>query len=328
MLAAVLSPILLLAQSANFIPGDIAALDDISYLNYGTSYSNTSTADVVDDMGYNFSVKETDINSSFSEYPSSFFRNRLVIVSSRKIGAFGKKNKATQEPFAKVFGLDFTRNGSLDRPLLFLGLFNTRHHSQGGIAFAPDEKTVYYTRASEDNPENYQLYIAFLSEKINGLWENETVASFNNEEYSIENPYLTPDGETLYFSSNKPGGFGGYDLYKAAIKEDGTLGITQNLGSRINSAKDERFPSISPDGRNLYLSSNRYTGIGGYDLYRSSILETTYSKPENMGNTLNTTSDDVAFVPVSGRSGYFSSNRNPSKNKNADIYYFNGEITK
>lgn len=328
MLAAVLSPILLLAQSADLTPGDIASLDDIAFLNYSTSYSNTSDADVVDDMGYNFSVKETDINSSFTEYPSSFFRNQLVIVSSRKIGAFGKKSKSTLEPFAKVFGLDFTRNGSLDRPLLFLGLFNTRNHSQGGIAFAPDEKTVYYTRASEDNPQNYQLYIGFLSKKISGLWENETVASFNSTEYSIENPYITPDGETLYFSSNKPGGLGGYDLYKAAINEDGTVGIPQNLGSRINSAKDERFPSISPDGKNLYLSSNRYTGLGGYDLYRSSIAGSTYSKPENMGNTLNTPSDDVAFVPVSGTSGYFSSNRNPSENKNADIYYFSGEITK
>lgn len=120
---------------------------------------------------------------------------------------------------------------------------------------------------------------------------------------------LSPDGKTLYFSSNRPGGFGGKDIYKAVLMPDSTWGDVVNMGDSINTIYDEDFPFIHYDGSTLYFSSNSQKSCGGFDIFKSNIDQNnnTIVRTENMGFPLNSPFDDVNFVLASnGLKGYLN----------------------
>ena len=274
--------------------------------------------------GYIFNVNVSKINSKYSEIPSTVFKNKLVIVSSKKIGAIGKKvDPLTNEPYTDLFCTDIQPNTDFSYPLLFSRILNTKS-SEGQVAFSPDEHTVYYTRSEIDNSANYKLYKATLQENSSGNWVNHVELSISSNTYSIENPHVSADGKFLYFSSNKTGGFGGFDLYKSEIKTDASIGKPINLGSFVNSTEDEKYPYTSIDGKELYFSSTGYNSIGGYDIYISDIIEENYSKPRNLGYAINSKKDEVGFMIIANNTGVFSSNKNPTSD-GFDIYRFEAE---
>ena len=146
----------------------------------------------------------------------------------------------------------------------------------------------------------------------------------NSENYSVGHPYISNDGELLYFMSNKPGGFGGSDIYMCVKLLDGTWAAPMNLGSTINTSGDELYPYCSPAGA-LYYSSTGHSLFGGLDIvksYRS--RSNVFSKPENLGFPINSNRDDFAFCFLDkyGTEGFFSSNRADGVG-GSDIYRFN-----
>ncbi len=122
---------------------------------------------------------------------------------------------------------------------------------------------------------------------------------------------LSPDGKTLYFSSERVGGFGGRDLYRAELLADSTWGNISNLGDSINTRFDEDAPFIHADGKSFFFSSKGRTSMGGYDIFRNTLLEDgTFGYSENLGCPINSTDDDIYFVLVAdGKTGYYSSGR-------------------
>ncbi len=133
---------------------------------------------------------------------------------------------------------------------------------------------------------------------------------------------LSPDGKTLYFSSNRPGGFGGKDIYKAVLMPDSTWGDVVNMGDSINTVYDEDFPFIHYDGLTLYFCSNSQKSCGGFDVFKSNIDQNnnTIVRTENMGFPLNSPFDDVNFVlSANGSKGYFNSSKPGGQGLN-DIY--------
>jgi len=133
---------------------------------------------------------------------------------------------------------------------------------------------------------------------------------------------LSTDGKTLYFSSNRPGGFGGKDIYKAVLMPDSTWGDVVNMGDSINTVYDEDFPFIHYDGLTLYFCSNSQKSCGGFDVFKSSIDRNNNSivRTENMGFPLNSPFDDVNFVLSANSSkGYFNSSKPGGQGLN-DIY--------
>jgi tetratricopeptide (TPR) repeat protein len=123
---------------------------------------------------------------------------------------------------------------------------------------------------------------------------------------------ITPDGNTIYFASNRSGGMGGTDLYVSKRLPGGKWGEAMNLGKEINTANDEDFPNISPDGKMLYFSSNGHTSMGGYDIFHAewSVDSSKWKNVKNLGFPINTTMDDNNFrVSYSGRYGYISAVR-------------------
>ena len=120
---------------------------------------------------------------------------------------------------------------------------------------------------------------------------------------------MSADENTLYFSSEKPGGYGKRDIYKSTRKEDGTWGPAINLGSKINTINNDESPFIHPDSRTLFFSSEGHSSIGGYDIFQTvAITDTSWTTPENIGYPINTTGDDKYYVvSADGKRGYYSS---------------------
>ena len=295
-------------------PSNLIASNNFSLNN--NSYTTSSKA--IDANGFEFELLDAGVNSKYSEIGSGFFRNKLIMVSSKKLGGLAKIDPNTNEAYKDLFCLDIGKNGSLSLPLLFSRILNT-NDSEDQLTFSPDQKTVYYTRSSKKNSLEYKLYKAVLEEDSHGNWINEELLSINKTNVSIENPFMSPKGDKLYFSSNMPESIGGYDIYVSNINTDGTLSSPENLGSTINTLSDEKYPSLSMDSKYLYFSSKGHDNIGGFDLFTSKILSNGYRTPRNMGNTINTRYDEVAYFLAAKNKGYVSSNR-PNGKGGFDIY--------
>jgi outer membrane protein OmpA-like peptidoglycan-associated protein len=148
---------------------------------------------------------------------------------------------------------------------------------------------------------------------------NVTELTFNSAYFSMKNPAMSCDGKTLYFSSDMPGGFGNYDIYKSEVKEDGSLGKPVNLGQKINTEEQEVFPHMCCDNT-LYFSSNGHLGLGGLDVFYSKNIDEKWSNVRNVGIPVNSNYDDFAFkMGIDCTNGFVSSNR-PGGVGSDDIY--------
>ena len=215
------------------------AQDDNDFTAENTLDTNNESSDSakIGANGFQFQLENAGINSKFSEFGSGFFLNKLIMVSSKKIGALAKIDPNTNEAYKDLFCLDIKEDGDLSSPLLFSRILNT-NDSEDQLTFSPDEKTVYFTRSDKDNSLQYKLYKADLQEDSHGNWINHKQLLTNYDNVSIENPHVDPKGEKLYFSSNMSDSYGGYDLYVASINENGTLGKPQNLGPNVNTPSE------------------------------------------------------------------------------------------
>ncbi|WP_394757831.1 OmpA family protein [Flavobacterium sp.] len=282
--------------------------------------SETSNSVVIDESKDIYNIVSTGINTKLSDIGSTFFKDKYIMYSSRKTGAIGAgKDENTNNPYNGLYCLNIDKTGNLSKPYFFAYTLDSKGN-EGGLAFSNDEKTVYYTKSADGNSKNYQLYKSIF-DNSKYTWINEVSIDFNSVSYSIENPCLSPDGSKMYFSSNMPGGFGGYDIYVAEINNDGMPVNPVNLGNTINTSNDEKFPYASPTSKEIYFSSNGHSGYGGQDVFVSKIKTTRYTKPLNLGKTINTSADEVAFILATKNRGYITSNRSASIGS-YDIYRF------
>ncbi len=161
----------------------------------------------------------------------------------------------------------------------------------------------------------------YHSKKVNGKWINGKALSINNKEYDCVFPYINDKEDRLYFVSNMPGGYGGFDLYYADKVSDTTWSDPVNLGANINSELDEMYPYIDED--TLYYSSKGKKGFGGADIYKSYFNGKLFGEAKNLGKPYNSSKDDFSFIINNeDRRGYFSSNRE-GVNGYDRIYEFN-----
>jgi len=255
---------------------------------------------------FNFIVTDTGVNSKEHEYGSGFFKQKYIIISAKKVGALGGvKDPLTGEPHFQIYCATIKRTGDLDRPLGYSRILNT-DDNEGTITFSPDQKTVYYTRSILGDKRNYQLFKA-KDATGNGQWLNEERIHFSSEDYSIENPYLSEDGKMLYFASDMPGGFGGYDLYSAKVNDDGAIELPVNIGAKVNTSSNERTPFIDKNGKYFYFASDGHNTMGGLDVFRARNVKGEFVRPLNLGASINSPEDDYAFILANERRGYVTS---------------------
>src|SRR5690606_17895717 len=227
-------------------------------------------------------------------------------------------------------------NGELSNPMKLGGDINTEYN-ESTATFSKDGKTVYFTRNNFldgkkglDKSNKFKtlrltLYKATKTGDYN--WTNVVELPFNNKGYSVAHPALSPDGKKLYFSSDMPGTIGMSDLWYVDILGNDSYGTPVNLGPDINTAGKESFPYIS-DKNNLYFSSDGRSGLGGYDVFVTSLDEA--GKPgdiTNLGAPSNSAQDDFGFIiNEDDRIGYVSSNRGGDRGSIDDDIYLVKEI--
>ncbi|MFI5164374.1 MAG: OmpA family protein, partial [Bacteroidia bacterium] len=184
---------------------------------------------------------------------------------------------------------------------------NTSRHD-ASVALSADGQKLFIYRDDEARGSG-NIYECIQK---GAQWTNpEKMSSSINSKYHESSASITADGNTLYFTSNKPGGFGEHDIYK--VEWDKTTkqwGTAENLGPVINTQYDEYGAFIHPDGKTLYFSSEGHNTMGGYDIFKSVLDKKTkkWSTPENIGYPINTPDDDIDYVvSASGKHAYYSS---------------------
>lgn len=264
----------------------------------------------------------TELNSKYSDFGGTAFQNELYFSSARNIT--GKVYDWNEEPYLEIYTGTINADGTVTDAKLLKGDVNTKYH-ESTVTITADGKRMYFDRNDyyggkyRKNTDGINQLNIYYADNVNGSWKDIKSVSFNDKEYSNNHPALSPDGKTLYYSSNRPGGTGNSDLYKVAINEDGTFGVPENLDDTINTEGNEGFPYVDSDGT-LYFSSDGHLGMGGLDVFAAKAKEDGFEKPENLGIGANSSADDFAFTyNPETKQGYVSSNRGGGKGSD-DIY--------
>lgn len=277
------------------------------------------------EQGKKFNIQNLDINTKYSDFGGELKGDELYIASARNTSR--RTYGWNDEPYLDIYVSKKNTDGSYQPAELLEGDINTKYH-EGLVSFSPDGNTMYFTRESffekmyeKDSitKNRYGVLQLFKATKQGDSWGNVTGFSINSKNYSVKNPSVSPDGKTLYFASDMPGGYGNFDLYKASIESDGSLGEPENLGSKINTEGQEMFPYVSSEGI-LYFSSNGHLGLGGLDVFHSKEVDGRYGPVRNIGIPVNSNADDFAFrIDESTGEGFVSSNREGGKGGD-DVY--------
>ncbi|MDP4224400.1 MAG: OmpA family protein [Bacteroidota bacterium] len=254
------------------------------------------------------------INTSDNEYWPSITADGQTLM-------FTRQSRSGTRLGNEDFYISHLSNGRWQTAVNAGSPLNTPQN-EGAQTLSSDGHYMYFT--SCDRAGGLGSCDLYFSAFNNGRWSLPVnLGAPVNTVYWESQPSVSSDGKTLYFSSNRPGGFGGKDLWKTTMKNDGTWSVPVNLGSMINTPGDEMSPFIHFDGKTLYFSSDGRPGMGGFDIYVSRLKnDSVWSEPQNLGYPINTFNDEMGLVIESGgQKAYFSSARDQTGGKN--IYSFN-----
>lgn len=243
------------------------------------------------------------INTGASEYVPVISSDQSVMIFTYRGELSTGGLQGAEGYFEDVF-ISEKKDGKWSEPANIGENINSSLHD-ASIALSPDGQILFiYKEAGKGD-----IYVSKLEGKN---WSSpEPIKGDVNTAGAWEGSIsLTADKRTVYFSSEKPGGLGGKDLYKAELKADGSWGKVTNLGPTINTKYDDDAPFIHPDGKTLYYSSKGHNSMGGYDIFKTELTGETWSAPQNMGYPVNTPDDDIYFVlAANGTTGYYSSGK-------------------
>lgn len=291
--------------------------------------------DEIEAQSGKYEIKNLILNSSASDFGTAFYGKYIIYSSSKKEDLYVESvHEWNQESYLNfLIGQYNPDNGELFEIKKWLGVFNSDLHESTPI-FTKDLKTVYFTRNNQEKrgvrervgkdgiiTNKLKIYRSQMNEK--GEWSTPEPLPFDSDAYSVAHPALSIAEDKLYFSSDMPGGEGESDLYEVAIHPDGSFGTPKNLGPKINTKGKETFPFISTENK-LYFASDGHVGLGGLDIFVTSLNEEQEEDNEilNVGKPVNSPTDDFALIiDEITKKGYFSSNRAEGKGKD-DIYSF------
>lgn len=271
------------------------------------------------------------VNAEFSAFPVG---NQVYYTGEPTGESSGNTYGWTGNAFLRMYTAPISPEGNLGAPSFADSDLNSGEFHVGPVAVDENSKTWYVTRTytgkegkqqkAEGRKYRTQLLELYSYQLKNGVWISEPFPYNNVKEYSVGHAALSADASILYFASDMPGGHGGTDIWYCERQADGTWGGPVNAGPTINSAGDELFPGIGPDGT-LYYSTDGFAGMGGLDIFRSIGSKNQWSNPENLKYPINSASDDFAYLVYgedeNGFRGFLASDRQGGKG-NDDIYSF------
>ncbi|MDG1728661.1 MAG: OmpA family protein [Algibacter sp.] len=273
-------------------------------------------------------LKNIKFNSKFSDFGAYEHNGNIYFTSSREKGDLKKHiNGWDEEPFLNIYAIEKNANDSIvDGKSKLKGKVNSVYHD-GPLTITKDGKTMYFSRTdfiknvlgrNGEGISNIKIYKASL---IDGKWKNIEELPFNSNHFSNAHPALNEDESKLYFASDRSGGKGGSDIYYVDIN-NGSYGKPKNIGSVVNTNKNEKFPFINNEGV-LFFSSDGHPGLGLLDVFGTVSNESeTIVSVINLGTPVNSSKDDFSFfMNDDGLSGYFASNRKGGVGSD-DIYAY------
>ncbi|RZK18092.1 MAG: hypothetical protein EOO86_11010 [Pedobacter sp.] len=264
----------------------------------------------------------SNVNGLGSNYAPVKVGNEFYFTSSRPVAIAGKKDimktdagevqiSTKANPF--INNLYTTKNdlNVADISVRMMDLNLPKNVETGAASFTPDGRKVYFTYWRER--ERYSIYTAT---KMDDKWSDpvQVGLEINSKDFNSSQPFVTADGKFLLFSSDRSGGYGKFDLWYCAIREDGTLGQAVNLGPTINTEDDERAPNYNTVTKKLLFSTDGRVGLGGLDFFEAEGDLVTWTEPKNLGYPFNSSKDDLYFTAIDekGTRGYISSDRESS----------------
>ncbi len=258
-----------------------------------------------------------NVNSSGYDYINAVSLDESQLFFTRK----GSDIKSDESFYRSISARSAT--GQLNwSPAIEIGAPINTPGNEGALCVSPDGMTIIITCCSRR--DSYGSCDLYLSNKVGNNWsEPENLGELVNSASWESQPCLAVDGRTLFFVSTRRGGYGGSDIWKSVLQDDGYWGAPVNLGNTINTSSDEMAPFIHPDGRTLYFSSRGHMGMGGADLFVSRLDNTgIWQQPENIGYPVNTKRDEInLIINARGTEAFISAERDNGFG-NIDIYRF------
>ncbi len=281
----------------------------IAECNNGKAFYAKPTSGQVSNMG-------PAINSEVADYGVLITADgeHMMFTSRRNNSTGGKINKATHEYFEDIYACDRAASGWTE-PLPMAQPVNSPIND-ASVGLFNDGRTMIVYRDVDGTGD------LFETKREGDIWSEPVTLGGNvNSGANESSAWYSFDRKQLFFVSDREGGQGGQDIYVSRWDDvDKQWGIAENLGATINTPEDEDGVFIHPDGKTLYFSSKGHNCMGGYDVFKSTLADGHWSKPENLGWPINSPDDDLFFVlTADGSTGYFSSVR-PSGMGEDDIY--------
>ncbi|MCB0587391.1 MAG: carboxypeptidase regulatory-like domain-containing protein [Phaeodactylibacter sp.] len=269
-------------------------------------------------------VSNEQINTTSSDFGPAFYGDQVVFSSARtdlRPAGSTWTGKANNQLFMARVG----SNGFLEAPVPMQSRLkeDDTFVNVGPVSYGPEGRTVAFTKNNFIDGTRHlptgglELSIHIAQINPSGEWAEQKPFPYNGSGFSTGWPNFSPDGNTLYFASNRPDGFGGFDLY-VSYRMGNTWSTPENLGPNVNTPGDEISPFF--DGNDLYFSSDWHQGLGGYDIFRAEQANGRWTRIFHLGNLVNSSRDDFGFIYDGFRNiGYLASNR-PGGRGNEDLY--------
>jgi len=262
-----------------------------------------------------------EINTQYNDFAAVSVKEKVIFTSAN----FNKDSVVynyTGTGFEDLYETYVNSETQLfESPVALSGGINSKFNN-GTLAFDIKRNLGYFMQCNgmSGTAKNCNIFVSTWDEQTN-TWTRGVPFPHKSTKYSSGHPALSPDGNTMYFVSNNPEGFGGTDIWKTTRSEEQDDWSTpENLGPIINTPYNEMFPYIFDDA-GFYFSSDGHMGYGGLDIYYVEKQDTTYKTPENLQDPFNSSADDFAISFLNAKSGIFSSNR-PGGVGEDDLYYF------
>jgi len=268
-----------------------------------------------------YKVKNLDaINTPLSEYSPAYLNGELYFTASRDDSRI---YLATGTPFTKLYKAQ-TSGANVDLSTLapLPERINTPNVNDGCVTFSPDGRIMIFAKGNTGKRKGNPDVDLYMSRFRNGEWEEPRQININQPDSWESTPAFGPDGRTLYFSSNRKGGFGGLDIYTARMDSRGRFSRVRNMGPDINTSGNETFPYVSESNK-LFIASDGHPGYGMLDMFEVKRANGR-NVVENLGQPMNSTSDDFGIFLFKPDRGFFTSNRDGGKGDD-DIYTFVNE---
>lgn len=261
----------------------------------------------------------SEINSEYDDYAPvvNSEETEIIFTTRRRDGNINENVWDDNKPYEDIFISN--KEGSKWKSAKNIGTTINTRYNNSNLTLSPDGKTLFIYKDGVGEGD-----IFFSEMQTDKTWSvPQPLPGTINSPYHESSVTITTDGNTIYFASERPGGLGGSDIYSVTKNSKGAWSVIKNLGPSINTEYDEEAPFIDYDGKTLYFSSMGHKGMGGRDIFKSTLIDAStneWSAPENVGSPINTPDDDIFITGTSTPNRFYFASERAGGYGYSDIY--------